>query len=339
MLYQLSYAGEMGSEVYHRCVPVQHENMTTRIVVLVVFGLLMARPVSAAVGPEARGWTEQDRALAASDRPGSLSRPLVLRKEGLDGLCRDLAPPPAELDAPEPEAARRAFVVTVPTAKLRWQTTATGIELDRQRPLVALDGWLRLQVLESNARFIAKGDERDKLRARLLAPDTVLDLAFVVAEAREINPCFAMPGSESYTIAVVPLQWKLRGGNAELASFRAPVYDRFAQWAYPGKAKLRLRATADNNVVSDKALTAAVRRSERSFRRCANKVMSTAAGTFVVGLAARLTADGRLVGARTEISSADGLGPCFVRALSSVRAPRPSRSADVRVVVEVSRDG
>ena len=326
-----------GTEVYHRCVPVQHQNMTTRIVLLVVFGLLTTTPAGAAVGPEGRGWTEEDRTLAASDNPGSMARPHVLRKEELNGLCRDLAPAPTELDAPEPQAARRVFAVSVPTAKLRWDSFGGAMELDRQRPLVALDGWLRLQVLEAGARFAAAGDEQDKLKARLRAADARLDVVFVVADAREINPCFSIPGSESFTMAVVPLQWTLRAGNSELATVRGPSYDTYAQWAYPGEAKLRLRATGAAGAVNEKALTAAVRRKQNSFRRCANKVMSTAAGTFVVGLAARLTSDGRLVNVRTEISSADGLGPCFERALRSVTPPRPYRSSDIQVVVEVSR--
>ena len=328
-----------GPEVYHRCVPVQHENMTTRIVLLVVFGLLATSPALAAVGPEARGWTEEDRALAASDKPGSLSRPHVLRKEELDSLCKELTPPPTELDAPEPQAARRVFVVTVPTAKLRWEPVTGGFELNRQRPLSALDGWLRLQVMESNARFLVKKEDEPRLKARLKAPNTALDLAFVVDDAREINPCFGIPGSESYTMAVVPLQWTLRGGKTVLSSVRASSYDTYAQWAYPGEAKLRLQATGSPDAVNEKSLNAAVQRSKSRFKRCANKVMSTAAGTFVVGLAATLTSDARLVNVRTEISSADGLGPCFERALRAVSPPRPYRTTSIRVVVEVSRGG
>ena len=124
-------------------------------------------------------------------------------------------------------------------------------------------------------------------------------------------------------MAVVPLQWSLRGGNTELASMRGPSYDQYAQWAYPGEAKLRLRATAAPGAVNEKSLNAAVRRSAARFKRCANKVMATAAGTFVVGLKAVLTSDARLVNVRTEISSADGLGPCFERALRSVTPPSP----------------
>ncbi|MEL7369475.1 MAG: hypothetical protein AAFN74_11215 [Myxococcota bacterium] len=313
--------------------------MTTRIVMLVVFVLMSARPAWAAVGPEARGWTEADRSLAASDKPGSLNRPLELAPTDLNALCRGLQPPPADMEAPEPEAARRVFRVTVPTAKLRWETTQTAVMLNRQRPLVALDGWLRLQVLENTARFGVKGDDQAKLKARLAARDSALELTFLVADAREINPCFAMAGSESYTMAVVPLQWRLFGGSAELASFRSRSYDTFSQWAYPGEAKLRLTASASPGSVDEKALNAAVRRAKGTFKRCANKVMKTAAGTFVVGLAATLTSDARLVNVRTEISSADGLGPCFRRALSAVRPPRPYRKSQIRVVVEVSRDG
>ena len=336
LLYQLSYAGDVGAEVYHRCVPVQHENMTTRIVLLVVFGLFSTSPAWAAVDPETRGWTEEDRALAASDKPGSMAQPLALRPKDLKPLCRDLTPPPTELEASEPPAARRVFRVMVPTAKLKWETDSAGIALDRARPLIALDGWLRLQVLESPARFAVTGDEAKRLKARLQARDSALDLTFVVAEARELNPCFALAGSESYTMAVIPLHWTLRAGNAELAKMKAASYDVYAQWARPGKAKLRLSATADG-AVSEKRLTEAVQRSARGFKRCANSVMSTAAGTFVVGLAATLTSDARLVNVRTEISSAEGLGPCFKRVLSGVRPPRPTRTTDVRVVVEVTR--
>ena len=329
-----------GTEVYHRCVPVQHENMTTRIVLLVVFGLLMTAPASAAVGPEQRGWTEEDRALAASDKPGSLARPLALSAQMLDSLCKDLRPPPTELEAPEPQAARRVFTVSVPTAGLRWNSSDSSITLDTQRPLNALDGWLRLQVLESGtARFPAKGEAQKQLKARLRGPGAILIVSFVVADAREINPCFGITGSENYTIAAVPLQWTLRAGNTELGTVRAPAYDTYAQWAYPGEAKLRLRSSAPPGTVDPKALQAAVGRARRTFERCANKVMATEAGTFVVGLAATLTSDARLVNVRTEISSADGLGPCFRRALKTVRPPRPYRTAEIRVVVEVSRDG
>ena len=134
------------------------KHMTTRFVLLLALGLASGSSAEAAVGPEARGWTEEDRALAASDKPGSLARPHALQKQELNALCRELQPAPTELNAPEPQAARRVFAVSVPTAKLRWETFGDSIELDRQRPLVALDGWLRLQVLEAAARFKAQGE-------------------------------------------------------------------------------------------------------------------------------------------------------------------------------------
>lgn len=315
--------------------------MTTRIVLLVVFGLLISAPARAAVGPEARGWDENDRALAASDKPGSLARPHVLSPDQLKSLCRDLTPPPPESDAPEPQAARRVFAVTVPTARLQWEATDNAIQLNRQRPVVALDGWLRLQVLVSGpARFKARGEALQQLKERLRAPETTLDVVFVVDDAREINPCFAITGSESYTMAIIPLVWTLRAGTNELATVRAPAYERFAQWARPGAAKLRLRATAEPGVVNTKALNSAVRRARSSFKRCAMDVMSTEAGTVVVGLSAVLTTDGRLVNVRTELTSDDKLGSCFARVLRDrVNPPRPSRTSAINVVVQVSRGG